>query len=48
MLEASKSNAVDIIEALHYKFCMFGFPVNSPTDIFWNNGAVSVKTTRAQ
>jgi hypothetical protein len=34
-------NAIELIEALQYKRCMFGVPVNGPTNIFCDNKAVT-------
>ena len=42
------NNAVELIEALRYKLCMFGVPIDGSTNIFCNNGAVSMKTTRPE
>jgi hypothetical protein len=39
-------NAVEMIEALRYKLCMFGVPVEGPTNISCDNGAVCSNTTR--
>jgi hypothetical protein len=41
-------NAVEMIEALRYKLRMFGVPVDGPTNIFCDNGAVVVNTTRPE
>ena len=41
-------NAVEIIEALGYKLRMFGVPINVSTNIFCDNGAVCVNTTRPE
>ena len=37
---AEIKNAVDIIEALCYKFCMFGVIIDGLKNIFCDNGAV--------
>ena len=42
------NNAVEIIEALQYKLHMFGFPIDGSTNIFYDNGAVCVSTTRPE
>ena len=34
-------NAAELIEALQYKFRMFGVPINGPTNIFCDNEAVT-------
>ena len=39
-------DAVEIIEALCYKLRMFGVPIDGSTNIFCDNGAVCVNTTR--
>ena len=39
-------NSVEIIESLQYKLRMFGVPINVATNIFCDNNAVCVKTTR--
>jgi hypothetical protein len=39
-------NAVEMIESLRYKLRMFGVPVEGPTNIFCDNGAVCSNTTR--
>ena len=36
-------NAVELIEALQYKLRMFGVPINGPTNIFYDNEAVTKK-----
>ena len=41
-------NSVDIIEALRYKFRMFGVPIDGSTNIVCDNEAVSVNTTRPE
>jgi hypothetical protein len=41
-------NAVEMIEALRYKLRMFGVPIDGPTNIFCDNGAVVVNTTRPE
>jgi hypothetical protein len=41
-------NAVKMIEALHYKLRMFGIPVDGPTNILCDNGAVCANTTRPE
>jgi hypothetical protein len=41
-------NAVEMIEALCYKLRMFGIPVDGPTNIFCDNGAVCVNTTKPE
>jgi hypothetical protein len=41
-------SAVEMIEALRYKLRMFGVPVDGPTNIFCDNGAVVVNTTRPE
>ena len=41
-------NAVEIIEALRYKLGMFGVWINGSTNIFFDNGAVCVTTTRTK
>jgi hypothetical protein len=38
-------NAVKVIEALRYKLRMFGVPIEGPTNIFCDNGAVCANTT---
>ena len=35
------NNAVELIEALRYNICMFGVPINGPTNIFCDNDAVT-------
>ena len=39
---------MDIIEALRYKLRMFGVPIYGSTNIFCDNGAVCVNTTRPE
>jgi hypothetical protein len=39
-------NAVEMIESLRYKLRMFGVPIDGPTNIFCNNGAVCANTTQ--
>ena len=39
-------NAIEMIEALHYKLRMFGVPIDGPINIFCDNGAVCANTTR--
>ena len=34
-------NAVELIEALRYNICMFGVPIDGPTNIFCDNEAVT-------
>ena len=34
-------NAVELIEALKYKLCMLGVPIDGPTNIFCDNKAVT-------
>jgi hypothetical protein len=41
-------NAVEMIEALRCKLRIFGVPVDGPTNIFCDNGAVVVNTTRPE
>ncbi len=41
-------NAIEMIEALRYKLRMFGVPIEGPTNIFCDNGAVCVNTTRPE
>jgi hypothetical protein len=41
-------NAVEMIEALRYKLRMFGVPIEGPTNIFCDNGAVCANTTRPE
>ena len=41
-------NAVEMIEALRYKLRMFGVPIDGPTNIFCDNGAVCANTTRPE
>jgi hypothetical protein len=41
-------NAVEMIEAMRYKLRMFGVPIDGPTNIFCDNGAVCVNTTRPE
>jgi hypothetical protein len=41
-------NAVEMIEALRYKLRMLGVPIEGPTNIFCDNGAVCVNTTRPE
>jgi hypothetical protein len=41
-------NAVEMIEALRYKLRMFGVPIEGPTNIFCDNGAVCANTTRSE
>jgi hypothetical protein len=41
-------NAVEMIEALRYKLRMFGVPIDGPTNIFCDNGAVCSNTTRPE
>ena len=41
-------NAVEIIEALCYKLRMFGVPIDGSMNIFCDNGAVCVNTTRPE
>ena len=38
-------NAIEMIESLRYKLCMFGVPIEGPTNIFCDNGAVCANTT---
>ena len=33
-------NAVEMIEALHYKLHMFGVPIEGPTHVYCDNGSV--------
>ena len=40
------NNAVEIIEALRYKLCMFGVPVDGSTNIFCDNGSSCVNAMR--
>ena len=40
--------SVEIIEALLYKLCMFGVPIDGSTNIFCDNRAVCVNTTHPQ
>ena len=41
-------NAVEMIEALRYKLRMFGVPIDGPTNVFCDNGAVCVNTTKPE
>jgi hypothetical protein len=41
-------NAVEMIEALRYKLRMFGVPIDGPTNIFCDNGAVCANTTKPE
>jgi hypothetical protein len=41
-------NAVEMIEALRCKLRMFGVPVDGPTNILCDNGAVVVNATRPE
>jgi hypothetical protein len=41
-------NAVEMIEALRYKLRMFGIPIDGPTNVFCDNGAVCVNTTKPE
>ena len=41
-------NAVEMIEAMRYKLRMFGIPIEGPTNIFCDNGAVCVNTTKPE
>ena len=41
-------NAVEMIEALRYKLRMFGAPIDGPTNIFCDSGAVCANTTRPE
>ena len=41
-------NAVDIIEILRYKVCIFGVPIDGSTNLFCDNGAVCVNTMRPE
>ena len=41
-------NSVEIIEALRYKLRMFGVPIDGSSNIFCDNGAVCVNTTRPE
>jgi hypothetical protein len=41
-------NAIEMIEALRYKLRMFGVPIDGPTNIFCDNGAVCANTTRPE
>ena len=42
------NNAVYIIEELRYKLHMFGVLIDGSRNLFWNNGAVCVNTTRLE
>ena len=42
----AKKNAVELIKATCYKLRMFGVPIDGSTNIFFDNGAVCVNTTR--
>jgi hypothetical protein len=39
-------NAIETTEALRCKFRMFGVPIEGPTNVFCDNGAVYANTTR--
>jgi hypothetical protein len=41
-------NAVEMIEAMRYKLRMFGVPIDGPTNIFCDNGAVCANTTKPE
>ncbi len=41
-------NAVEMIEALRYKLRMFGVPIDGPTNVFCDNGAVCVNATKPE
>jgi hypothetical protein len=37
--------AIKMIEALHYKLCMFGIPIDGPANVFCNNKSVVTNST---
>ena len=37
--------AVELIESLRYKLCMFGIPIEGPTNVYCDNEAVTKNTT---
>jgi hypothetical protein len=39
-------NAIELIESLRYKLCMFGVPIEGPTNVFCDNEAVCKNTTQ--
>ncbi len=41
-------NAVEMIEALRYKLRMFGVPIDGPTKVFCDNGAVCANATKPE
>jgi hypothetical protein len=41
-------NAVEMIEAMRYKLRMFGVPIDGPTNVFCDNGAVCANTTKPE
>jgi hypothetical protein len=41
-------NTVEMIEARRYKLCMFGVPINGPTNVICDNGYVCANTTRPE
>ena len=41
-------NALEIIETLRYKMCMFGVTIDGSRNIFCDNRAVCVNTTRPE
>jgi hypothetical protein len=40
--------AIDQIDALHYKLCMFGIPLNGPTSVFCDNEVVVLNAMHAE
>ena len=42
------NNTVEIIESLRYKLRMFGVPIDGSTNIFFDNGAVCLNTSRPE
>ncbi len=39
---------VELIEALRYKLCMFGIPINGPTNVYCDNHGVVVNSSKPE
>jgi hypothetical protein len=40
--------AVELIESLRYKLCMFGVPIDGPTNVYCDNDSVCSNTTKPE
>jgi hypothetical protein len=40
--------AVELIESIHFKLCMFGVPIEGPTNVYCDNDAVVNNSTKPE